>query len=144
MGDRVSGNARGLRLRVFDHITVLNIVPLDLTEIAARSDELRNDCELLRRINHLTLAVEIGNTKTIGVEVASKPEVLLFLDEPTSGLDSGSAFNIIRSLRKLADAGQAILCTIHQPSAVLFEHFDELLLLKSGHSHQGLTRTNSY
>lgn len=38
----------------------------------------------------------------------------------------------MRFLRKLADAGQAILCTIHQPSSVLFEHFDELLLLKSG------------
>ncbi|KIV95220.1 hypothetical protein, variant [Exophiala mesophila] len=69
---------------------------------------------------------------TIGVELASKPELLMFLDEPTSGLDSGAAFNIVRFLRKLADAGQAILCTIHQPSAVLFEHFDELLLLKSG------------
>jgi ATP-binding cassette subfamily G (WHITE) protein 2 (SNQ2) len=69
---------------------------------------------------------------TIGVELASKPELLLFLDEPTSGLDSGAAFNIVRFLRKLADAGQAILCTIHQPSAVLFEHFDQLLLLKSG------------
>ena len=69
---------------------------------------------------------------TIGVELASKPELLFFLDEPTSGLDSGAAFNIVRFLRKLADAGQAILCTIHQPSAVLFEHFDELLLLKTG------------
>jgi ATP-binding cassette, subfamily G (WHITE), member 2, SNQ2 len=69
---------------------------------------------------------------TIGVELASKPELLFFLDEPTSGLDSGAAFNIIRLLRKLADAGQAILCTIHQPSAVLFDYFDELLLLKSG------------
>ncbi|MCJ1435794.1 hypothetical protein MMC27_005169 [Xylographa pallens] len=69
---------------------------------------------------------------TIGVELASKPELLLFLDEPTSGLDSGAAFNIVRFLRKLADAGQAILCTIHQPSSVLFEYFDELLLLKSG------------
>jgi ABC-type multidrug transport system permease subunit/ABC-type multidrug transport system ATPase subunit len=69
---------------------------------------------------------------TIGVELASKPDLLMFLDEPTSGLDSGAAFNIVRFLRKLADAGQAILCTIHQPSAVLFEHFDELLLLKSG------------
>lgn len=54
---------------------------------------------------------------TIGVELASKPELLMFLDEPTSGLDSGAAFNIVRFLRKLADAGQAILCTIHQPSA---------------------------
>ncbi|KAF2837607.1 hypothetical protein M501DRAFT_995567 [Patellaria atrata CBS 101060] len=69
---------------------------------------------------------------TIGVELASKPELLMFLDEPTSGLDSGAAFNIIRFLRKLADAGQAILCTIHQPSSVLFEHFDQLLLLKYG------------
>ena len=69
---------------------------------------------------------------TIGVELASKPELLMFLDEPTSGLDSAAAFNIIRFLRKLADSGQAILCTIHQPSAVLFEYFDELLLLKSG------------
>ncbi|KAF7554386.1 hypothetical protein G7Z17_g2939 [Cylindrodendrum hubeiense] len=69
---------------------------------------------------------------TIGVELASKPELLMFLDEPTSGLDSGAAFNIVRFLRKLADAGQAVLCTIHQPSAVLFEHFDDLLLLKSG------------
>lgn len=69
---------------------------------------------------------------TIGVELASKPELLMFLDEPTSGLDSQAAFNIVRFLRKLADAGQAILCTIHQPSAVLFEEFDELLLLKSG------------
>ncbi|TDZ32326.1 Brefeldin A resistance protein [Colletotrichum spinosum] len=69
---------------------------------------------------------------TIGVELASKPELLMFLDEPTSGLDSGAAFNIVRFLRKLADAGQAVLCTIHQPSAVLFENFDDLLLLKSG------------
>ncbi|KAI9806551.1 MAG: hypothetical protein M1833_003738 [Piccolia ochrophora] len=69
---------------------------------------------------------------TIGVELASKPELLMFLDEPTSGLDSGAAFNVVRFLRKLADAGQAILCTIHQPSSVLFEHFDELVLLKAG------------
>ncbi|KDN70652.1 putative ABC-2 type transporter [Colletotrichum sublineola] len=69
---------------------------------------------------------------TIGVELASKPELLMFLDEPTSGLDSGAAFNIVRFLRKLADAGQAVLCTIHQPSAVLFEEFDDLLLLKAG------------
>ncbi|KAK6354983.1 hypothetical protein TWF696_004109 [Orbilia brochopaga] len=69
---------------------------------------------------------------TIGVELASKPELLFFLDEPTSGLDSGAAYNIVRFLRKLAEAGQAVLCTVHQPSAVLFEEFDDLILLKSG------------
>lgn len=69
---------------------------------------------------------------TIAVELASKPELLLFLDEPTSGLDSQAAFNITRLLKKLSASGQAILCTIHQPSAILFEHFDELILLESG------------
>jgi len=48
------------------------------------------------------------------------------------GLDSQSAYNIIRFLRKLARAGQAILCTIHQPNASLFEQFDRLLLLEHG------------
>ncbi|KAF7189916.1 ABC multidrug transporter atrF [Pseudocercospora fuligena] len=78
------------------------------------------------------LAVEQRKRVTIGVELAAKPELLLFLDEPTSGLDSQSAFNIVRFLKKLAAAGQAILCTIHQPNASLFENFDRLLLLQRG------------
>ncbi|KAI5799098.1 ABC-2 type transporter-domain-containing protein [Peziza echinospora] len=78
------------------------------------------------------LAVEERKRVTIGVELAAKPQLLLFLDEPTSGLDSQSAFNIVRFLRKLANAGQTILCTIHQPNASLFEHFDRLLLLQRG------------
>lgn len=68
---------------------------------------------------------------TIGVELVSKP-VLLFLDEPTSGLDGQSSFKIVQFLRKLADAGQCIICTIHQPSALLFSQFDQLLLLAYG------------
>lgn len=78
------------------------------------------------------LSVESRKRVTIGVELAAKPELLLFLDEPTSGLDSQSAFNIVRFLKKLAAAGQAILCTIHQPNAALFENFDRLLLLQRG------------
>ncbi|KAK0564174.1 ATP-binding cassette transporter snq2 [Tilletia horrida] len=78
------------------------------------------------------LSVEQRKRLTIGVELAAKPELLLFLDEPTSGLDGQSAWSIIRFLRKLADAGQAILCTVHQPSGELFCSFDRLLLLKKG------------
>ena len=78
------------------------------------------------------LAVEQRKRVTIGVELAAKPELLLFLDEPTSGLDSQSAFNIVRFLKKLAAAGQSILCTIHQPNSALFENFDRLLLLQRG------------
>ncbi|KAI1498627.1 ABC-2 type transporter-domain-containing protein [Biscogniauxia marginata] len=66
---------------------------------------------------------------TIGVELVAKPELLLFLDEPTSGQDSQTAWSICTLLRKLADNGQAVLCTIHQPSSQLFLMFDSLLLL---------------
>ncbi|ORY59909.1 pleiotropic drug resistance ABC transporter [Leucosporidium creatinivorum] len=78
------------------------------------------------------LGVEARKRVTIGVELASKPQLLLFLDEPTSGLDGQSAYNIVRFLKKLAAAGQAILVTVHQPNALLFENFDRLLLLKAG------------
>ncbi|KAF9555317.1 pleiotropic drug resistance ABC transporter [Agrocybe pediades] len=79
-----------------------------------------------------TLNVEFRKRTTIGVELAAKPRLLLFLDEPTSGLDSQSAWNIVVFLRDLADHGQAILCTIHQPSAELFHIFDRMLLLSKG------------
>ena len=78
------------------------------------------------------LNVEQRKLLTIGVELAAKPKLLLFLDEPTSGLDSQSSWAICAFLRKLADAGQAVLCTVHQPSAVLFQQFDRLLFLAAG------------
>lgn len=54
------------------------------------------------------------------------------MDEPTSGLDSQTAWSICKLIRKLANHGQAILCTIHQPSSILLEEFDRLLFLRSG------------
>ncbi|KAL7273249.1 Multidrug resistance protein [Rhizina undulata] len=78
------------------------------------------------------LNVEQRKRLTIGVELAAKPALLLFLDEPTSGLDSQTAWSICTLLRKLANSGQAILCTIHQPSAMLIQEFDRLLFLARG------------
>ncbi|KAK0641047.1 ABC-2 type transporter-domain-containing protein [Cercophora newfieldiana] len=78
------------------------------------------------------LSVEQRKRLTIAVELVAKPSILTFLDEPTSGLDGQSAFNTMRFLRKLADAGQTVLVTIHQPSAQLFAQFDTLLLLARG------------
>lgn len=78
------------------------------------------------------LSVEQRKRLTIGVELVSKPSILIFLDEPTSGLDGQAAFNTLRFLRKLAGVGQAVLVTIHQPSASLFAQFDTLLLLAKG------------
>lgn len=79
-----------------------------------------------------SLGVEQRKRLTIGVELAAKPSLLLFLDEPTSGLDAQSAYSIVRFLKKLSHAGQAIICTIHQPSSVLIEQFDAVLALNPG------------
>ena len=64
--------------------------------------------------------------------LCAKPDLLLFLDEPTSGLDSQGAMRIVRLLKRLAHAGQAILCTIHQANQEQFELFDRVLALNRG------------
>lgn len=78
------------------------------------------------------LNVEQRKRLTIGVELAARPQLLLFFDEPTSGLDSQTSWSICNLMEKLTMNGQAILCTIHQPSAMLFQRFDHLLLLSRG------------
>eukprot|EP01060_Flectonema_neradi_P001184 TRINITY_DN106_c0_g1_i9.p1 TRINITY_DN106_c0_g1~~TRINITY_DN106_c0_g1_i9.p1 ORF type:complete len:646 (+),score=124.90 TRINITY_DN106_c0_g1_i9:54-1940(+) len=67
----------------------------------------------------------------VAVELISNPS-LIFLDEPTSGLDSYSAFELVKILRRLADNGCSIICTIHQPSSEVFEMFSRVILLRKG------------
>ena len=83
-------------------------------------------------LTKIGLNVEQRKRLTIGVELAAKPELLLFLDEPTSGLDSQTSWAICDLMEKLTKNGQAVLCTIHQPSAMLFQRFDRLLFLAKG------------
>ncbi|KAK0740481.1 P-loop containing nucleoside triphosphate hydrolase protein [Schizothecium vesticola] len=78
------------------------------------------------------LNVEQRKRLSIAVELVKLSELLVFLDEPSSGLDSQTAWSICMLLRKLADNGQFILYTIHQPSSQLFHLFDRLLLLSKG------------
>ncbi|RSL52107.1 hypothetical protein CEP53_008201 [Fusarium sp. AF-6] len=78
------------------------------------------------------LNVEQRKRLTIGIELAARPQLLIFFDEPTSGLDSQTSWAICDLIERLARSGQAILCTIHQPSAMLFSRFDRLLLLQPG------------
>ncbi|KAH9905245.1 ABC transporter-like protein [Xylariomycetidae sp. FL2044] len=103
------------------------------------SAETRRSCAVSKAEKHYAdaiiglpgegLNIEQRRTLSIAIELAAKPELLLFLDEPTSGLDSQTAWSICTLLRKLAASGQTILCTIHQPSAQLFAMFDHVLLL---------------
>ncbi|GMF22431.1 unnamed protein product [Phytophthora lilii] len=96
-----------------------------------------NECLDLLDLNPIADQIIRGSSTeqmkrlTIGVELAAQPSTL-FLDEPTSGLDARSAKLIMDGVRKVADTGRTIVCTIHQPSAVVFGMFDSLLLLKRG------------
>ena len=94
--------------------------------------------ELLPLENTMIGNVEIGGMSfeqkkrvSIAVELAANPAIL-FLDEPTTGLDSRAAQVIVRCIKRVAASGRTIVCTIHQPSAVIFEAFDSLLLLRRG------------
>jgi ABC-type multidrug transport system ATPase subunit len=79
----------------------------------------------------------------LAMELLYDPMVLL-CDEPTSALDSASAVNIVCILKKLANQGRTIICTLHQPRASLLPAFDQLLLLSEGRTiYYGPTWTPS-
>lgn len=67
----------------------------------------------------------------VGLELVSDP-LLFLLDEPTSGLSSKDSEQMLLTLRRLARRGKIIFVVIHQPSAVLYNKFDKLLLLDVG------------
>lgn len=68
---------------------------------------------------------------SIALEVIDDPSIL-FLDEPTTGLDSSSSTQCIQLLKKLAQEGKTIVCTIHSPSAIVLGLFDHLYALADG------------
>ena len=59
------------------------------------------------------------------MELVTDP-IALFLDEPTSGYSGRCRNCVMKVLRELADEGNTILLTIHQPSLEVFRMMDKL------------------
>ncbi|KAI0381261.1 P-loop containing nucleoside triphosphate hydrolase protein [Hypomontagnella monticulosa] len=68
---------------------------------------------------------------SIGVQLLANPSIL-FLDEPTTGLDATSAYQLVRTLKSLANKGRTIITTIHQPRSEIWDLFDNLVILSKG------------
>ncbi|KAF7713036.1 Uncharacterized protein PECH_002163 [Penicillium ucsense] len=68
---------------------------------------------------------------SIGVQLLANPSVL-FCDEPTTGLDATSAFQIIRTLKRLAQDGRTVVVSIHAPRSEIWRLFDNMILLARG------------
>lgn len=86
--------------------------------------------------NHMnTLAGKLsgGQRKrlSIALELVDDPSII-FLDEPTTGLDSLSSTQCIQLLKKLAQEGKTIICTIHTPSALILKLFDHIYAMADG------------
>merc|ERR1719171_3381537 len=56
---------------------------------------------------------------------------LLCLDEPTTGLDSAIGNDILRMIKRCASRGWTVFGTIHNPSALMMNNIDGLVLVVS-------------
>nr|XP_033335894.1 ATP-binding cassette sub-family G member 4-like [Megalopta genalis]XP_033335895.1 ATP-binding cassette sub-family G member 4-like [Megalopta genalis]XP_033335897.1 ATP-binding cassette sub-family G member 4-like [Megalopta genalis] len=96
-------------------------------------DDVLENLDLMRSKGTRCGQLSGGQKKrlSIALEMVDNPPVM-FLDEPTTGLDALSSHQCIALLQSLARTGRTIVCTIHQPSAAIFEMFDNVYLLVDG------------
>ncbi|XP_025199709.1 ATP-binding cassette sub-family G member 1-like [Melanaphis sacchari] len=111
-------------------------LPTTLSAIskADRVEDLLDALGLSVHGDTITKRLSGGQKKrlSIALELITNPSIL-FLDEPTTGLDSQSCSQFVSLMADLAhNQSRTMVCTLHQPSALLFEKFDQIYALSSG------------
>ncbi|KAL8139767.1 hypothetical protein V2J09_005788 [Rumex salicifolius] len=106
---------------------------------------LLSDLRLLH-LSHSRLSGSLSGGErrrvSIGLSLLQDPRILI-LDEPTSGLDSGSALNVMLTLKGISRAKMTtVVLSIHQPGFKILAALDAVLLLSKGRVvHHGSVAT---
>uniref|UniRef100_T1JXC0 ABC transporter domain-containing protein n=2 Tax=Tetranychus urticae TaxID=32264 RepID=T1JXC0_TETUR len=102
-----------------------------------KTDHMNIVESILRQLNLDTCAdtkierISGGQLKRVSIaqELVSRPDILI-MDEPTSGLDSSTCYQLMEMLSDLTSSSPiAIVMTIHQPSAKVFNMFHKVYML---------------
>ncbi|KAH8323296.1 hypothetical protein KR067_004801, partial [Drosophila pandora] len=106
---------------------------LDLKQKLEVIDEILEMLRLKGSEHTMTPKLSGGERKRlcIALELVNNPPVI-FLDEPTTGLDDLSSSQCIALLKSLAAGGRTVICSIHTPSAKIFEMLDTVYVLAEG------------
>lgn len=71
------------------------------------------------RVGDLASDVSAGQRRRVALaRVLLAPAPLVLLDEPTAGLDDDAEADVVAAIRRLADAGSAVVVVAHRPSLV--------------------------
>jgi ABC-type multidrug transport system ATPase subunit len=68
---------------------------------------------------------------SLAIQLLANPSIL-WLDEPTTGLDATSAYQLVNTLKNLAQKGRTIVTTIHQPRSEIWGLCNRVVLLTQG------------
>ncbi|XP_051149198.1 ABC transporter G family member 7 [Andrographis paniculata] len=117
---------------------------LQLQDISSVEERVEYVNDLLFNLGLINCAdSRVGDAKVRGIsggerkrlslacELIASPSVI-FADEPTTGLDAFQAEKVMETLRKLAEDGHTVICSIHQPRGSVYAKFDDIVLLAEG------------
>lgn len=114
---------------------------MTLVQQKCKCDAILKQLNFLDSADTMTKNLSGGQRKrlSIALELVSDPTIL-FLDEITTGLDSLSSSQFVAFLSNLAQSGKTIICSVHAPSALMFEAFDHVYAIAEGKCiYQGST-----